>query len=251
MQFPFSKAENGSLSAYNQLKGFWQKHAAYSFDKLLRAPFDFRRIARGTSKEDWNACLEFVLEGSPSLLDRISIIKQLFLISSRVWNYHTQEEMLQVINAILKLPPGEEGVVVEAGCFKGASTAKFSLAAALAGKELVVFDSFEGLPSNTEKHEKTIFGEHIWFHEGRYSGGLEEVRQNVTTYGNVKCCRFVQGWFNETLPNFGESVSTAFLDVDLVSSTRTCVKYLYPLLKPGGTLFSQDGHLPLVIELLE
>ena len=42
----------------------------------------------------------------------------------------------------------------------------------------------------------------------------------------------------------------AYLDVDLVSSTRTCIKYLYPLLVPGGVLFSQDGHLPLVVQLL-
>ena len=39
------------------------------------------------------------------------------------------------------------------------------------------------------------------------------------------------------------------MDVDLASSTRTCLKYLYPLLEPSGTLYSQDGHLPLVIDV--
>jgi hypothetical protein len=27
------------------------------------------------------------------------------------------------------------------------------------------------------------------------------------------------------------------------------LKYLYPLLEPGGVLYSQDGHLPLVIDV--
>lgn len=51
------------------------------------------------------------------------------------------------------------------------------------------------------------------------------------------------------LPDFHESVSAIYLDVDLASPTRTCLKYLYPLLEPGGALFSQDGHLPLVIDV--
>jgi O-methyltransferase len=29
------------------------------------------------------------------------------------------------------------------------------------------------------------------------------------------------------------------------------LKYLYPLLVPGGAIFSQDGHLPLVLEVLQ
>ena len=36
-----------------------------------------------------------------------------------------------------------------------------------------------------------------------------------------------------------------------MSSTATCIKYLYPLLEPGGVLVSQDGDFPLVIELLD
>jgi O-methyltransferase len=53
------------------------------------------------------------------------------------------------------------------------------------------------------------------------------------------------------MPLFAEPVVAAYIDVDLVSSTRTCIKYLYPLLVPGGILFSQDGHLPLVVKLLK
>ena len=41
----------------------------------------------------------------------------------------------------------------------------------------------------------------------------------------------------------------AYLDVDLASSTKTCLKYLYPLVIPGGIIYSQDGDFPLVIEV--
>ena len=51
------------------------------------------------------------------------------------------------------------------------------------------------------------------------------------------------------MPDFSKPIIAAYIDVDLASSTRTCLKYLYPLLFPKGVFFSQDGHLPLVIDV--
>lgn len=46
--------------------------------------------------------------------------------------------------------------------------------------------------------------------------------------------RFIKGWFEDTMPVFNERIIAAYIDVDLASSTKTCLKYLYPLLVPGG-----------------
>ena len=48
---------------------------------------------------------------------------------------------------------------------------------------------------------------------------------------------------------FNKRIAAAYLDVDLASSTKTCLKYLYPILVPGGVIISQDGDFPLVIEV--
>ena len=90
--------------------------------------------------------------------ERLRIIKQLYVITSKIPSPHSLDEMLAVIRTILSVPPESNGVIVEAGCFKGSSTAKFSLAADIVGRNLVVFDSFEGLPENDEPHDKTIYG---------------------------------------------------------------------------------------------
>ena len=148
---------------------------------------------------------------------------------------------------------GSDAVFIEAGCYKGGSTAKFSNVAKHLGRELVVFDSFEGLPRNQEDHDKSIFDYSIrnWFHDGAFSGSLHEVRKNVAEHGVFEVCRFTKGWFDDTLPDFHEPFLGAYIDVDLASSTRTCLKYLYPLIVPGGVLVSQDGDFPLVLELFE
>lgn len=180
---------------------------------------------------------------------KLFIVKQLYQIDFNIISPHTQYEMLSFILVMLKLAPEIKGNIVEAGCYKGISTAKFSLAANIIHRTLVVFDSFEGIPQNDENHYKSIFGRKVNFKKGDYCGTLDEVKNNVAKYGKIENCRFIKGWFDDTMPNFKEPIAAIYLDVDLALSTRTCLKFLFPLLSKGGTLFSQDGHLPLVLDV--
>jgi O-methyltransferase len=159
------------------------------------------------------------------------------------WCAHTHSEIVTVVSQILRAPQSIAGVILEAGCFKGGSTAKLSLAAQLSGRKLLVFDSFEGLPvvAEQEKHN---------FSKGDYEGRLEEVQKNVRTYGAIEACEFFRGWFEQTLPSLAEPVAVAFVDVDLRDSLKTCLSYIYPKLVPGGSIFSHDGHLPQCVELM-
>jgi len=74
---------------------------------------------------------------------RISFVKQIYRISYHVWCAHTQAGILAVARMVLRVPPEVEGVIVEAGCYKGGSTAKLSVVAKLADRRLVAFDPFE------------------------------------------------------------------------------------------------------------
>ena len=155
---------------------------------------------------------------------------------------HTQAETTAVVRAILDAPTAIPGVIVEAGCFKGGSTAKLSIAAKMAGRQLMVFDSFEGLPE--------VSPEESYLHAGAFAGTLAEVRANVDQYGEIATCTFIKGWFHETLPQFHTPVVAAFVDVDLRDSVKTCLEHLYPLLIPGGSIFSHDGHIPVCVALM-
>lgn len=109
----------------------------------------------------------------------------------------------------------------------------------------------EGIPENQEPHGQDIFGLRAEFEAGKYCGHLDEVVDNVRRFGEVRSCEFVKGWFEDTMPHFHEPIALAFIDVDLASSTRTCLRNLYPLLIPGATIFSHDGHLPLCIPAVD
>jgi O-methyltransferase len=156
---------------------------------------------------------------------------------------HTHAEAVAIVSEILRVPSSTPGVVLEAGCFKGGSTAKLSLATRMIGRKLLVYDSFEGLP-DVDQAEKDRFG------KGEYTGALEEVKKNVSKYGALEVCEFVRGWFNQTMPSLKDPVVVAFVDVDLRESLESCLTYIYPKLVPGGVIFSHDGHLPICVDLM-
>jgi hypothetical protein len=143
---------------------------------------------------------------------------------------------------ILSLPPGIEGDVIECGAWKGASSASLSLICRLVGCRLIVCDSFQGLPDDgmqlhTAPHAR-IYG---YYREGMFCGSLVEVRSNIEKYGDIEVCDFVPGFFSESLRTLSKALRFAFLDVDLVSSTRDCLRYIWPLLSEGGAVYTDDA----------
>lgn len=198
--------------------------------------------------------LSFIIRDIPEMpfSQRLSLAIRFDRISRNVTCPHTEEQVITFVRDFLSIPPDQKGCVVEAGSFKGGSTSKFSIGAKMGKRQLLIFDSFEGLPDNEEPHERSILGHSIkgWFSQGKFCGSLEEVKSNIEKYGEIAVCTFIKGWFEDTMPNLRRRIAAAYVDVDLASSTRTCIKYLWPLIIPGGVLYSQDGDFPLVIEVL-
>ena len=145
---------------------------------------------------------------------------------------------------LLSVPLSAEGCVVECGCFKGRSTATLSLLCSVTGRRLAVFDSFEGLPEVSESdrvHITPTEDRYETYKKGDYTGRPAEVRGNVAKYGCLDQCEFHKGYFEDTLPSFGESVAFAFLDVDLHASLKTCLLHLWPRVREGGMLMTHEA----------
>jgi len=181
--------------------------------------------------------------------EKKSMVNKFITIDENIECVHKEEELLTFIECLLTNKP--EGVIAEAGCYKGGGSAKISLLSEAINKKMYVFDSFEGLPEHNENHEKNIYGKDVTFVKGEYSSAYDQTVSNVKKYGSEKICTFVKGWFKDTFGDFHEPLAGAYIDVDLVESVRECVTKFYPLLSKNGVLCCHDGHLPLVIELLD
>jgi len=201
-----------------------------------------------------NLVIDFLFEKTPhvSLLKKLFLIIKFYYISFAVDCAHNNFEMLTMARSIFKLPSNINGDIIEAGSYKGGGTAKLSLIAKIVNRRLIVFDSFYGIPENNEIHSYGKYKKRSFvFTKGAYKGTLSEVKKNVEKYGAPDVCIYKKGLFEETMPKFHGKAAFIFLDVDLASSTRTCLKYLYPLLSPNGVLYSHDGHLTLVTHIFE
>lgn len=136
---------------------------------------------------------------------------------------------------IFEVPPRVRGAIVEAGCWKGGTTANLSLVADIVGRDLIVYDSFEGLPAPAAGDR--------WAHpmgEGAFRGDLEEVRANVARHGVIERCEFRKGWFSDTLGDHTEPLVAAFVDVDHQAGLHQCVLGLWPHLVDRGYMFIDE-----------
>lgn len=143
--------------------------------------------------------------------------------------------VLVMASKLLQFPPGQRGVVVECGCWRGGATAMLSVVCDIADRQLIVYDSFEGLPEACPGDEMAVPSA-----TGLFRASLLEVRANVRKYGEVNRCTFVKGWFEDTLPGHEGEILLAYLDVDYQKSLHDCVTNLWPWLVDTGYVFLDE-----------
>jgi O-methyltransferase len=145
--------------------------------------------------------------------------------------HHLAEAFLKTINV--------PGPVVECGTFKGGMAAKLSILCKVFNKKLFVFDSFKGLP-HSEPCTDMLTGEFASWEKGWFTGHRSEVENSIKYYGYEEVTTLVEGWFEDTLHLHDIKPSLIFIDVDLVSSMRTCLEYFWPRLR-GPYFFSHEA----------
>lgn len=111
-----------------------------------------------------------------------------------------------------------------------------SYACALMGVRMHIFDSFAGLPPSESSYYKA----------GDFRGALDEVRRNVSQFGDLGCVEFHEGYFSDSVPRLHDVVgrlATLWMDVDLYDSARDVLAML-DRLDARGAVFSHDCVAP-------
>jgi O-methyltransferase len=140
------------------------------------------------------------------------------------------EEMLCIANHLYLLRSyGLAGNLVECGCFKGFSSCCLSQACAALNIHMDVFDSFAGLPPSDS----------IGYEEGEFCGSIDEVEDNLRTFGRPEVVSLHKGFFSKTLPTYHDRVLTIWMDVDLASSASD-VMQLLPKLPHASCVFTHE-----------
>lgn len=204
-------------------------------------------ISRQRFKLLWHVWgyVPLVLLPSLSMKEKLFFLRRFLTIDWFVEHAHKPSEILTLFQALISRParPGE--VVVEAGCWKGGSSAKFSLLCRRFGYKLHIFDSFEGVePGHAEP------GAYDFSFE--YKAGKEEVEYNLQKFGDLSVCVLHKGWFKDSFREpFKLPVRLVYIDCDLASGTQEVLRGCLPELSPDGVVFTQDFHIKAIRSMLE
>lgn len=140
------------------------------------------------------------------------------------------EEMLCIAHHLYVLKShGLDGTLVECGCFKGFSSCCLSQACAALGIHMDVFDSFAGLPRSDSSY----------YQEGDFCGTLDEVTDNLRTFGRPEVVTLHRGFFSESMPGYDRPIMCLWMDVDLNSSAADVMTVL-PRLAAEGCVFTHE-----------
>ena len=175
---------------------------------------------------------------------RIDLLNKFLTINQNIESATSLEVHITLAKNLLELPVvNEASFIVECGSFKGASTSVLSLICDIIERKIIVYDSFKGLPK--DNFDQKIIYPHLnlsgYYKEGMFKSNLNEFELNVSKFGNIKNCIIREGFFEESLKLHKEKIDFIFLDVDLLTSTKTCIKYLWPYLKNEHKIFTDDS----------
>lgn len=149
---------------------------------------------------------------------------------------------------LFKMTAGKPGAIVECGVFRGNSLIRFAgfskLWGAAANKKIIGFDSFGGFPETKFEADKKQRRKFI-ADAGSQSISTAQLKGVLRHKGIEKNVELVVGDITKTVPEYVKKnpllkICLLNLDVDIYEPTVVILRYLYPLIVPGGVLILDD-----------
>ena len=142
-------------------------------------------------------------------------------------------EMMFLVNHLYVLSSFDiPGSVLECGASHGYSSCVLSHACAFLNRNLIIADSFEGLPPTR--------ADEPFFATGDYAASLESVSESLANLGRPEVCTLVKGYFCDSLRNFTHDLCCLWMDVDLYESAQDVLGHVFDKINPAGVIFTHE-----------
>lgn len=129
------------------------------------------------------------------------------------------------------------GAVVEFGCYVGTTSVFLAKRLAGTGRELYLYDSFEGLPVKTSEDDSPAG---LQFQAGELFATKKQLIHNLKQ-AHVPLPHIKKGWFADLADaDVPAKISFAFLDGDYYRSVRDPLRLIWPRLSPGSVVMVDD-----------
>ena len=147
------------------------------------------------------------------------------------------EKIIDLAKKCLKV----EGDVMEMGCYKGDTSLLLAEVLVGTGKELWIYDSFEGLPEKGAEDESALG---VNFKQGELLVTKREVKERFLRAG-LPVPAIKKAWFADLVEtDLPEKISLAFLDGDLYESIKDSLHLVGSKMTNGGIIIIHDYNNP-------
>jgi len=189
----------------------------------------------------------FYLLGSNISKHRFKLFTSFIKIDFGILHAHQPIDFLLIAKRIINENNNgnEKGIIIEAGCWNGGSSAKLSLLTSLTGRTLQVYDSFEGVEPIGSEDDKS------YDYSYEYSSSLENTKANIQQYGRLDVCTFHKGYFEHSFVKYHTPFFLCYLDCDLAKGTSEVIQSILPFTLNTSYIFSQDYAIRTVKQLLD
>jgi len=183
-----------------------------------------------------------------SIIDKLRLVSRFILIDWNIVHAHLPAEIAIICQCLSDRRARDSEIMVEAGCWNGGSSAKFSIICKMLGYKLHIYDSFEGVEELTFEEKTKGYN-----FSGEYKAPETTLRSNLLRYGEISECFIHKGWFENTIGIncLTNPVRVAYIDCDTAKGTNEVLTGLMPALVEDGYIFSEDFHIRSVRELLQ
>jgi len=181
-----------------------------------------------------------------SLVNKLKLLSTCLRVDWNIVHAHKPCEMMPIMMEVSQKKGNFTQSFVEAGCWMGGSSVKFSVICKMMGYNLQIFDSFEGVqPGDVSIPESIFYGEYV--------GPIEVVKGNIKKYGDISICSFHKGWFENTFKDYNTLTKFVYIDCDLSKGTIDVLSGVLNNLDKTEkcTIYTQDYHILTVKETLD
>lgn len=202
--------------------------------------------------------VQFLLNNEIGATYNYGIVKKFNLVNrlkrniKKVPTESTKLEHIEMATSILKVPASVEGDVIEFGCYKGGSSVNLSILCSITGRNLIVCDSFEGLPEPNEEdkvHYNLYTNHYDYYEKGRFATTLDEVKSNISRFGKIDVCEFIVGYFEDSLKSLNKKYIFSFFDADFVESLKPCILEVWPNLQDKCRMYVHEATSLILVSL--
>ena len=148
-------------------------------------------------------------------------------------SYYGKVDRIALVASFLKSTSAVPGDVAEFGVFRGDTALVMDrvLAEGAPGKQLYLFDSFEGMPEVKHPLDST-------WQKGDLANPVDGIREAFK--GSARAA-IMPGYFADSLPRHPDlRFAFCHVDCDLYDSVKECIDYIMPRLSDGGIIVFDD-----------